>query len=919
MNTFLIGPTDEGIRRDVKPFATPENSFETLTNAYQWRGRVVKRSGYTLLGRLANGTPVMGLRTREEFNIGVQDLIAFDTTTAYVYDGAAFVVLPSVMPVIWSGTDSQFFYSINYANALWVTNSKPGLNGYAVTVFAGEAGAGPYTVNVTAPGNNFLVGDRVYFLNVTGPPADNNLRQAIVTVAGDPTFTVMSTDDNALGPFINGVAASGVVLSTMRQKTGQDGIRFYGTLTNGDGWANYNPPVDPNNALVGALLIFAYRGYLVFLNTTEGNELNTYNYGNRTRWTQIGTPYYQEPVPQSPNIEGIDPLTARDDLFGHGQALDAPTNEVIVGGGFIRDTLIVYFERSSWRLRFVNNAQLPFVWERINTEFGSDSTFSTIIFDKGLMAIGNRGIIISDGNDTIRFDEKIPDEIFNIREANNGLQRVYGIRTFRTKLNFWAVPSADNPDGIYPDQVIVFNYETRTWSIFDDCFTCFGYFYATGSGYTWGDLPNDWSSYTNISWNSGVSQGGYEDIVAGNQQGYVFKLEQTDGQNSPSLSISAIAENIFFSINNNLKIGDWITLSGITGSTSDDSVSLNGRNFKVESTGINGYAITLFSGAAGAGPYTVDVTAAGNNFLVGDNVYFTTLTGPGSINSSRTGIVTVAGSPTFTIQNTDSNTLGPFINGAITSGLVISTDQDNANTFTLNEFKPIDGGIATGISYIYVIGYKNILPGSIQINIGAAVFKDINLDGVLFGGAAGAGTISYSTGAIFILFTAPIAPTEVWIRSVTLDPLQGLSIVNTIGAYTGGGEIAKISNIDIRTKFFNFFKDNQKARLSRIDFYTDLTSQGQFTANVFGDSSNVPINTPLSDNPFSNTVLTTANPYQIGDGEEAIFRLYCESVAQTIQLQLTYSDQQLAINAYNRADIEILAMMFLMRKGGRQI
>ena len=46
--------------------------------------------------------------------------------------------------------------------------------------------------------------------------------------------------------------------------SGQDGIRYYGNLTNGTGWANYNPPIDPNNALAGSLLIFSYRGYLVF-------------------------------------------------------------------------------------------------------------------------------------------------------------------------------------------------------------------------------------------------------------------------------------------------------------------------------------------------------------------------------------------------------------------------------------------------------------------------------------------------------------------------------------------------------------------------------------------------------------------------------------------------------------------------------
>lgn len=826
-SNFLIGPVKDGIRRDVKPFAIPEDAFETLINAYQWRGRVVKRSGYRLLGNLANGTPVMGLRTQEEFLIGIQALIAFDTTSSYLYNGTAFVALPSVMPVTWSGTDYQFFYSTNYANAFWATNSKSGLNGYAVTAFAGEAGAGPYTVNVTAPGNTFMVGDQIYFLNITGPAAGNNLRMAIVTIAGNPTFTVQNTDSNTLGPFVNGATASGIALSTTRTTTGQDGIRYYGILQNGTGWANYNPPVDPNNALAGALYVFGYRGYLVFLNTWEGNDQAVDNYPNRARWTQVGTPYYSEPTPQTPNIFGFDFLTARDDLFGQGAASDAPTNEAIVSAGFIRDILIVYFERSTWRLRFVNNAQNPFVWERINTELGSDCPLSSILFDKGLMVIGNRGILISDGNDTIRFDEKIPDEIFKIRQANNGLYRVNGIRTYRTKLNYWTMPRADNPNGIYPDQLLIFNYETRTWAIFDDVFTCFGYQYPTGTGLTWQKLTDDWSN-TSETWDSGISQVGYENVIAGNQQGFVFILEETDGQNDPSLNISAIVGMTFTSINNNMKDGDWITISGVTGTTSSDGVSLNGRNFKVSNPALD------------------------------------------------------------------------------------------PNNFTLNEFQSIDAGSASGLGFIYTIEYQNILPGSIQINIGTLVFKDMDLTGILFG-AGGAGTISYSTGFISLTFLSPLAPTEVFIRCVTLDPLQGLVVINTTGAYTGGGQIAKISNIDLRTKNFNFFKDDQKSRLSRIDFYIDKTTYGQFTANIFADSSNIPANLPLQDNPQQNVVLTTINPYQMPNADETIYRLYCDATASTLQVQITYSDQQQAVNAYNQADIEILALMFAMRRGGRVV
>jgi len=135
----------------------------------------------------------------------------------------------------------------------------------------------------------------------------------------------------------------------------------------------------------------------------------------------------------------------------------------------------------------------------------------------------------------------------------------------------------------------------------------------------------------------------------------------------------------------------------------------------------------------------------------------------------------------------------------------------------------------------------------------------------------------------------------------------------------GGGQIAKISNFDIQSKYFNFFGNDQRARLSKIDFYIDSTENGSFTCNIFGDSGNVPINQPLSDNLFSNTVSTVTNPYQIGTGIETIYRLYCDAIAQTIQFQLTLQDYQMAVNAINRSDVEIVALMVSMRKGGRLV
>ena len=958
-NNFLIGTIDEGITNNTKPWATPKDSFEMLTNAYQWRGRIVKKSPYSLLGQLtfvvtgqtvaasqnftinlfstqnppltgvfivprfmtitvnggavytlredpnnpgsiiqvsgtgiaflngsinyitgalalnfssnpggnvvitfsyAYGLPVMGLRTRELFELNEQDSIAFDTKFAYRYSNTsgAYIPLPSVMPVVWSGTDSQFFFTTNYAGAFWATNSKPGQHGWAITDFTNQNGlmGNLATVQVTSPGNNVQVGDYVYFLNLSAAVAGNAGVLAIVTIAGNP-FTVQATNllprsrkpNSNTFVWTDGATSTGFVYDSMQSLTGQDGIRYYGALTNGTGWANYNPPVDLVNALLGALLIFPYRGYLVFLNTTEGNEQagQIFNYGNRARWTQIGTPYYSFPVPSTPNPQGVDIEAVRDDLFGKGGANDAPTQEVIIGACFIRDILIVFFERSCWRLRFVNNAQNPFVWERINVELGASSTFSVIPFDKGGMAIGERGIVIADANDVQRIDEKIPDTIFDIRIENQGMQRVYGIRTFRTRLNYWTYPSSENDKGIFPDQVLVYNYETKTWAKFDDCFTCFGYFYAFDD-MTWNDLDGSWSKWSKVEWGGGNVEKGYENVIAGNQQGFVFNIEEPrlnsqgdpNDQNGPSLIISAItngAPNVpatFTSANNNLPDGSWVVLSGIAGTTSADGVSLNGRSFKVVNPG-----------------------------------------GPAA----------------------------------------------NPNNFTLQEFDPYNAGLASGLFFIFQLSdpYIPIFPGSVNIQVGALNYVDSAGDGVLYVGGVAGGTINYTSGTISLNFPTSISPTAVIIRVVSQNPAQGMPNVETIGTYTGGGYISKTSNFDIQTKYFNFLQGDKRARLSKIDFYVLKTQKGEFTCNIFADSSNQIVNSPLNDNPRQNIVKTTLNPYQFGDGDETIYRLYCDAAGQTLQAQFFLTDQQMGVPALANSPLEIIAMNWTLRPGGRLV
>ncbi len=49
---IIVGPINKGLKTDREPFYIDNDSFPVLVNAYQWRGRVKRKRGTSLLGRL---------------------------------------------------------------------------------------------------------------------------------------------------------------------------------------------------------------------------------------------------------------------------------------------------------------------------------------------------------------------------------------------------------------------------------------------------------------------------------------------------------------------------------------------------------------------------------------------------------------------------------------------------------------------------------------------------------------------------------------------------------------------------------------------------------------------------------------------------------------------------------------------------
>lgn len=610
---YLIANMRVGLERDMEPWLLPNDAYPDLEDCYLWRGRIVRRKGFTKLGQIVtlsggistpNGLPVMGLRNRETSTLNQQDLIAFDTTKANVFNNLTvtfnditFHGAGNTVPFSWTGSDSQFFWTENYLNGFWATNSKPGFQ------------------NAT---------------NVTNP-------------------------------------AQG------------DGIRFY----DGGVWTNFLPQVDGTNFLMGSLMIFSFRGRLVMLNTTEGTSFSPQvftNFPQRARWSQNGTPYTN--ATPAGYTGGTDVNAWRSDIAGKGGFIDAPTSEQIISAQFFRDNLVVFFERSTWQLRYTGNELLPFIWERINVELGVESTFSMVPFDGGIIGVGNYGIMSCDSTGVHRIDQIIPDEVFKIHNGNDGTKRVYGIRDYTQQLVYWTFPDETN-NPTYPNRVLVYNYLDGSYAFFNDSFTCFGTF-QNSNNTTWSKLTQTWDS-TPQAWGSGKYQSNYPQIVAGNQQGFVVaNYNAQEIENDFILNITGVTNAnpaVITSTNHNLTEGQIITIKGIVGLTLS-VINENTGTANIGSTSFNSNTLktpiqpTTFTLVIGANTFTDD--GLGNLILGGiksgtinySSGFFTTkyssLAATTNALASYTknlngGVFRVdpTGANTFKIQNLDQN--GNFI------------------------------------------------------------------------------------------------------------------------------------------------------------------------------------------------------------------------------------------------------------------
>lgn len=580
--------------------------------------------------------PVMGL---EDLMLGTDQYpgtLTFDTTYAYniqtqspysIYsisfynnpttgDYTNYVQKTTWTPISWNGEDYQQFWTTNYQGAVWATNGmeRPfdptsiGMQFKPIVTVTNIVAGPPSTADLNIIGHGLVVGDFL-FINEVLTTTGINFQTGYVTTVIDPNNVTVTFPNAILAG--NGTAGIAQYL-TNRSDSTKDCLRWYNgdpttepsshTFVTRKGWVNYMPPLSQASFsfsdlpasqyyLAGARMILPFKDRLLFIGPVVQSSTGSPIYlEDSVAYTQNGTPYYTDSFQGSvssptssisilvPTNQTADHRSFFCDLVGFAGVVQNGLETAIVTSSTNEDVLIMGLE-NNYQVRFVytGNDIVPFVFYIINSELGSASTFSIINMDNGILSRGNRGFVLSNQNECVRFDLEIPDEVFQISLFNNGAERFCAQRDFINEWIHFTYPS-NSYSNRFPTKTLQYNYRDNSWAEIFETYTTYGQFRPV-SDLTWatvGSIFPTWGQW-NQPWNSSSSSVLQPRIIAGNQQGFVVAKGEATGE-ALSLYINNISSSVVTSPDHSLNTGDFIEILGALGTVSSQ---VNGKVFSI--------------------------------------------------------------------------------------------------------------------------------------------------------------------------------------------------------------------------------------------------------------------------------------------------------------------------------------------------
>lgn len=621
---FLIAPFNTGLQTDLKPWLIPEDAFQALINAYVFRGTVRKRFGSVSMPFAASSQQQFSTRLR--ILLGTTDGAGNFSATVpgnVFAIGQMFSIASEIITVtaantvITTGSSTPAYNTTT--GAFSVTGASPNMFVYfypstpvmGITIYeSGTYNNQPtyafdtqfaYVWNPVTPAwqrsPQVIVGgpiwhgtdlDFFWTFNWQGTTTTSN-PPAILFVsnffANNPNGAATATDDPIW--WFNG--------TTWTSATTSFNNAFF--FRPGGGAPHTGPFVST------ARIIVVFKNRTILLNTIEndgsggawGTGTNT-NFVNRMRYSANGTPF------ATTSWYEVGQQDSAGNFATTAHFVDASTEEEIISAAFIKDRLIVFMQQSTWEIVYTGNEIAPFRWQKINSELGSEAQQSSIQHDKYILTMSNIGVHACNGANVDRIDQKIPDEIFTIKDKGLAIQRIAGIRDFFAECDYWSFVSDDgDKNNIYPNRVLLYNYQNDSWALNEDSFTAFGRF-EQSFDVTWAIQQDTWENST-MTWNSGLDIAQFRQVLGGNAQGFVLMLQRDVTRNASSMQLTnaSVTSGIvtLTIMNHTLQASDYSDYILIENISAGDT-SLNGL-YQVQSV-IDANKITIINNTF-AGPY----------------------------------------------------------------------------------------------------------------------------------------------------------------------------------------------------------------------------------------------------------------------------------------------------------------------------
>lgn len=601
-----------------------DDAFPVLQNAVVYRNTVRRRESWTLLGQASRTltTQSIGMTGASPWTFNVYNLLGITgEPNAQIAIGSVVITIAAGPDIVFTDQGNGTLTSPIAGNSGTIIYSPSG-NTITLTHTAGAGIATTISFSYYPALPAMAIFDRVTAgLEKQNVYFDTKYAYRYFDNVGFLELlpgTTWSMDDWRLPSCMNyWQDDNNLPLFWVTSNTGTLGnpIRYTNAVT-ATNWIDFTPTISAGVKLFQCKFLIPFRGRVFAFNTLEGGTLaGSTLYSNRIRCCAIGNPI----TDVSAIVTTVNALAWDDSIPGAGNGYfeDLPTSEQIIGVWLVKNQIIIKSNTQTYVLSNLGSNIAPFKVDLLDENLGTLSGFGSVNMGGYIEGIGQRAITSTSTTEVVAIDKKILDFVFNINAGNQGYERVYGVRNFRTRINSYIYPY--EPDGAttvtYPNFRLVHNYDNDSWGIYEDSLTCLGYFRGK-TALTWAEANFSWESASDMTW-SGDSTN-YPVTTAGNQQGYFGKIDN-GVEEGTSISITSItplsgSAATFSCPNHNLSLNTVIELTGFIG----DYASLNGVVGQITAIDVNSF--WLFSYDSIRDLFSIPVQAPSGTYIGGGRI-----------------------------------------------------------------------------------------------------------------------------------------------------------------------------------------------------------------------------------------------------------------------------------------------------------